>query len=165
MKKFTGILLNIAIAITVIVSFNSCGDEKEEPEKTNYISAKVNGALWTPSSVQCTLLEDDTLNFRIVNFTATYGGKTITIEADDHGSGHSINIGTRSYDAGSAFFKYSTSNTPYNTTSGSINITSCDATSQFLTGNFSFSAVDTDGNVIQIADGKFEKVTFSTKVQ
>ena len=164
MKKITR-LLNIAIAIAVLVSFSSCGDDKEEPEKTNYISAKVNGALWTPSSVQCILLEDDTLNFRIVNFTATYGGKTITIEVDDHGSGHSINIGTRTYDNGTAFFKYSTSNTPYNTTSGSINITACDASSQLLTGAFSFSASDNDGNVIQITDGKFEKVTFSTRVQ
>lgn len=165
MRKFLPSLLNIGLAIAIIFVFSACPKDKVEPEKVNTISAKINGALWTPSSVQCILLEDDTLNFRIVNFTATYGGKTITIEADDHGTGHSINIGTRTFSDGSAFFRYSTSNTPYNTTSGSINITSCDASSQILTGSFNFTAVDNDGNTIQIADGKFEKVTFSTKVQ
>jgi len=166
MKKFKGILLNIPIAIALIFSLNSCGDkDKDEPEKSNYISAKVNGAIWSPSTVQCILLEDTTLQFRIVNISATYGGKTITIEVDDHGSGHSINIGTRTYAAGSAFFKYSASSTPYNTTSGSINITSCETSSQLITGTFNFSAVDNDGNTVSIADGKFEKVTFSTEVQ
>jgi hypothetical protein len=100
-----------------------------------------------------------------VNITATYGGKTITIEADDHGTGASINSGTRSYAAGSAFFKYSASNVPYNTTSGSINITFNDVSAQFLSGTFSFSAVDNDGNTIQVMDGKFEKVAYSSKVQ
>jgi len=163
MKRFKRILLNIPIAIVVFLLVNSCRKEKD-PEKTNFIEAKINGALWTPSSVQCVLLEDDTYNFRIVNFTATYGGKVITVEASDNSTGTSINTGTRSFEAGSAFFRYSTSNMPYKTTSGSINITSNDPSTQTVSGAFSFTA-EYDGDLITVSDGKFEKVKFTRKVQ
>jgi len=163
MKSFTRIFLNIPIVVIVFISFCTCKKEKD-PEKTNYIEAKINGALWTPSSVQCVLLQDDTYHFRIVNFTATYGGKVITIEASDNSTGTSINTGTRSFEAGSAYFIYSTSGTPYKTTSGSINISDNDPSAQTVSGSFSFTAED-DGSLITVADGKFEKVKYTRKVQ
>ena len=164
MKKFRS-NLNILIAISGFIFFNACNKHDDEPEKTNFIEAKVNGAPWTPSSVQCVLLEDDSLNFRVINFTATHAGKTITIEADDHGSGTTLNTGTRTYEAGSAFFQYSVSTNPYHTTSGSINITSNDPSAQIVSGSFSFSARDDDGDIVQVTDGNFDKVKFTKKVQ
>jgi hypothetical protein len=157
--------LNILIAISVLVFFNACNKHDDQPEKTNFIEGKVNGAPWTPSSVKCVLLENDALNFRVISFTATYAGKTITIEADDQGTGTSMNTGTRTYELGSAYFLYNVSTSPYHTITGSINITGNDASQQLVSGSFRFSAQDDDGNVAEVTDGNFEKVKFTKIVQ
>ncbi|CAN5533159.1 hypothetical protein BH11BAC1_BH11BAC1_24900 [soil metagenome] len=149
----------------IIVFMNSCDKKKEDPEKTNYIESKVNGALWSPSSVTCILLIDTNNNFRIVDFTASSGGKLITIEADDHATGSGINTGTRTFTAGNAFFSYNNSGIPYHTVDGSIDITSVEASSQLISGTFGFTAEDNSGNQVQISGGKFQKVKYTVNTQ
>ncbi|MEO8086823.1 MAG: hypothetical protein ABI763_08390 [Bacteroidota bacterium] len=161
--------LNSAVRILclcfLIVFMNSCDEKKVDPEKTNYIEAKVNGALWSPSSVTCILLIDTNNNFRIVDFTASSAGKLITIEADDHATGSAINTGTRTFTASSAFFSYNNSSIPYQTIDGSIDITAVEASSQLITGTFGFTVQDNSGNLVQITGGRFEKVNYSVKTQ
>jgi hypothetical protein len=122
---------------------------------------KVNGALWSPGTVKCTLLVDNTNNVRIVSFTATSAAKTITIEAYDQSTGGALNTGTRSYSSGTACFLYNTSTNPYHTVSGTINITAVEASAQLVTGSFSFTMEDDDGNLVQVSDGKFVKLNYS----
>lgn len=149
----------------VAVCAIGCKDEKPDPEKSNYIQAKINGALWSPSSVNCTLLIDTTNDFRIVDFSASSSGKTITIEARDNATGGSINTGTRTYSAGSAYFGYNSSGTAYHTVTGSLNIESVEASSQNVTGSFDFTVEDNAGNQVRISDGRFVKVSYSLKTQ
>jgi len=149
----------------LIIFMNCCNEKKEDPEKTNYIEAKINGALWSPSSVTCILLIDTTYNFRIVDFSASSAGKLITIEADDHAMAGDINSGTRTFASNSAYFSYNNSSVPYLTISGSINITSVEASSQLVSGSFDFAAEDASGNQVHISDGRFEKVKYTVKTQ
>lgn len=143
----------------------ACNDKKNDPEKSNYIQAKINGALWSPSSVNCTLLRDTTNDFRLVDFSASSSGKTITIEAMDNATGGSINTGTRTFTSGSAYFGYNTSGTPYHTVSGSLSIETVEASSQLVSGSFDFTVEDNSGNQVHISDGKFVKVSYSIKIQ
>ena len=149
----------------VVVCSLSCNDKKSDPEKSDYIQAKLNGALWSPSSVNCILLNDTTNDFRVVDFSASSSGKTITIEAKDNATGGSINTGTRTYAAGSAYFGYNASGTAYHTITGSLTIESVEASSQLVTGSFDFTVEDNDGNQVHISDGKFVKVSYSVKTQ
>ena len=149
----------------VVICSLSCNDKKSDPEKRDYIEAKINGALWSPSSVNCTLLIDTIYDFRVVNFSASSNGKTITIEAKDNATGTSINTGTRTYVAGSAYFGYNASGTAYHTISGSFNIETSETSSQEVTGTFDFTVEDNSGNQVHISNGKFEKVTYSIKTQ
>ncbi len=149
----------------VIILLHSCDDKKADPEKSNYIQAKVNGALWSPSTVNCILLIDTTYHFRIVTFSASTGGKAITIEARDNATGGAINTGSRTFSAGSAYFGYNASGIHYNTVTGSINIESVEASSLLVTGTFDFTVEDNSGNQLRISDGKFVKVNYSVKTQ
>lgn len=149
----------------ILLCFNSCKKDEQEQEKTNYMDAKVNGALWTPGSSKCILLVDTTNSFRIVDFTASSSGKTITIEAFDNATGGSISSGTRTLAAGSAFFGYNASTIPYHALSGSINITSVEASSQLITGSFDFIVEDNNGNQVHVSDGRFVKLSYSVKTQ
>jgi len=144
-----------------IVLFNSCKKDESDPERSNYIEAKINGALWSPSSVKVILLTDSTYHFRIVDFTAITGNKNITIEANDNATGSGINTGTRTYAAGSAFFNYAATGTHYYPVSGSIVISDVETSAHLLTGTFNFIVEDDDGNQVNITDGKFVKVNYS----
>lgn len=154
-----------AIALGFLLFLLSCGKDDPEPEQTNFIEAKVNGQLWQPGSLNCILLIDTTYNFRIVNFTASSAGKTITIEASDNATGGAVNIGTRTFDAGSAFFSYNSSGIPYNAISGSINITAVEASARLVTGTFEFTVEDNSGNLVEVTGGKFVKVLYIVKNQ
>jgi hypothetical protein len=156
-------LLLFAFAFILL---SSCGDKKEDqPERKNYMEAKINGASWSPSSMKCTLLIDGTYNFRIVDFTASSGGKTITLEASDDASSNSINSGTRTFDAGNAYFSYGTTGTPYHSVSGTINITDVDASSNVVSGTFDFTVEDNSGNQVHVSAGKLVKVSYTVKNQ
>jgi hypothetical protein len=97
----------------IVLCALSCNDKNPDPEKSDYIQAKLNGALWSPSSVNCILLIDTTNGFRVVDFSASSSGKTITIEANDNATGGTINTGTRTYAAGSAYFGYNAAGIAY----------------------------------------------------
>jgi hypothetical protein len=153
------------VIVVFAVLFFSCDDKKPDDEKTNFIEARVNGITWSPSSVKCTLLVDENYNFRVINFTASSGGKIITIEADDHATAGSMNTGTRTFEGGTAYFLYNDGNTPYNTFSGSITISSVEGSSQLVTGTFDFTAEDNEGNQVHVTAGSFKKVSYSVKVQ
>lgn len=161
--------LNVATILTAcltLVMLYSCGNKKDdEPEKTNYLEAKINGAIWNPSTVKCVLLIDGTLNFRIVNFTSTSGGKTVTVEANDDASGNSINTGSRTLAAGNAGFVYGNGSHPYHPISGTLNISDADGSSKTVSGSFDFIVEDDDGNQVHISDGKFVKVSYTVKTQ
>ncbi len=143
----------------------SCNDKKNEPEKSNYIEAKINGALWSPYTVSCILLTDTTYHFRIVNFTATYSGKIITLEARDNATGNAISTGNRSFTSGEAYFGYANSGIPYHTVSGYINVEAVESSSQLISGSFDFTVEDNDGNQVHISDGRFKKVNYTAKTQ
>ena len=121
--------------------------------------------MWTPSSLTCTLLVDTTYDFRIVDFSASSAGKTITIEARDNAAGSAMNTGTRSYATGSAYFGYANTGTVYHTISGSINIEAVEASSLQVTGSFEFTLEDDIGNQVVVSDGRFYKVSYSVKTQ
>ena len=149
----------------LVLFLNSCRKKDPEPEKTNYIEAKVNGAPWSPSTVKATLLIDSTYHFRIIDFTATSAGKTITIEAGDASTGEGIDTGTRTFVDGNAYFSYAASGTTFLTSDGTMNITGCDPAAHTVSGTFSFTATDNAGNTVTISGGNFVKVSYSVVMQ
>ena len=159
------ITLQFLFLIFLNPMLNSCKKENKEPERTNYLEAKLNGALWSPSSSTCILLEDTTYLFRILNITSTSGGKTVTIEAADNAQAGTINTGSRSFAAGSAYFGYSTTGTPYHTISGTIIITEVEASSKLVSGSFDFTVEDNSGNQVRVTEGKFVRIPFTYKIQ
>ncbi len=159
------VLVKIVFAISIFFCFASCSKTEPAPEKTNFMIATINGAQWNPSSIKCTLLVNSTLNFRVIDFTATSGGKIITMEADDNATAGDMQGGTRTFAAGTAYFEYSDADVPYHTLSGSINITSVEASIQRVSGNFDFTVEDNSGNQVHVNSGTFLRVTYTVKAQ
>gem|GEM_PF-4144080 len=159
------VLNKILYACMLLAFFNSCKDDDPKPERSNYVEAKVNGALWSPGSFTCILLVDGTYNFRIFDLTATSGGKTITVEASDNATGGTMNTGSRTLAVGSAFFGYHVTGAPYHAISGTVNISEVEASASLVTGTFDFTVEDNSGNQVHVSDGKFVKVGYTVKNQ
>ena len=151
----------------IVFSFAGCPGKKHDETPPVYtMSAIIAGFKWNQNSVTSTMLIDTTHSARVLDITASSGGKTILIEVYNIGSGSSIATGT--YAHPTAYFSYSVSGGPhYTTTTGWVSIDDVNTSARTVSGTFDFTVQDgaATPTTIRISDGKIVNAPYSVKYQ
>ena len=189
MKKLNPSVGLTACWLLLILLFTSLHCKKSPPppiilpavsqEGKNIFGCKVNGEIWIPY-FQCTVFtgpckelgidvySHDTLSFLPLNFILTVrntaGSDTsfssfdmYTVGAGISGTGNIIDSVKLIYT--NRLTQYS--NLSPNRTTGVLNLTKLDSINHIMSGNFSFTLYNVNGDSVVVSDGRFD-LTFNT---
>jgi hypothetical protein len=151
MKK----VISIALLVSIIVLSFSCKKDSDSTPSNPSFSAKVQGTLWTGSSMVAS--HATAQNYTQVSAMGTLASEQISFDFIGSGTGtfpiNDTNIGMV------AISNYNFTSLFCDSPEGTITITKYDAVGLKISGTFSFKGEDIYGSVYHLTEGKFENIT------
>lgn len=149
--------LLIALVAVLIMPLVSCDKDDNNVLSTGF-SAKINGTSWNGDIVAA--IHSTDVNMTTITATSVSGSDKVILSFQGSGKG------TYSFDnfnmgivySGSSVFSSEFLETPV----GEIVITKYDEANNKISGTFSFSAQDYEGNSCVVSSGEFENVLLTT---
>jgi hypothetical protein len=159
MKK----IITLALLAAVMIASTSCKKKSDSTDTSGTspsLSMKFNGTSWTATTISAAYLSYNTSTTITTlksgtsdQFVLIYAGKgTGTYNFGDDEAFGSGNIGSVSFSTVTSFYP-----------TGSVIVTSYDATKKLISGTFSFTSDKKDASSFNVTEGKFDNVPLTGK--